>query len=226
MISEKTETAITALNGTRSRLTRRNSAQPGHPPVARERVPGARGAGQAGRAAEELADGRDQDHQLRRPGVEGAGEDRADEAAAAVVDRAHVVGREQEREQHEPADQRRAEHRPPDALRRGDRGAAGLLGGVRRGVVAGLRVHRQQEADRQHQEPEARGCWSTPPPKPVLLIRSPKTKLGALVVVGHEDRAAPMIDRDAEQVPADRDVVEQRQEPVGEDVDQRVERPG
>jgi hypothetical protein len=32
--SEKTETAITALNGTRSRLTRRNSAQPG---IARSR---------------------------------------------------------------------------------------------------------------------------------------------------------------------------------------------
>ena len=29
--SEKTDTAITALNGTRSRLTRRNSHQPGIP---------------------------------------------------------------------------------------------------------------------------------------------------------------------------------------------------
>ena len=38
---------------------------------------------------------------------------------------------------------------------------AGLLGGVCRGVVAGLRVHRQQEADRQHQEPEAQGRGGT-----------------------------------------------------------------
>ena len=53
-------------------------------PVARERVPGARGAGQARRAAEELADGRDQDHQLRRPGVERAGEDRAEKPPRVV----------------------------------------------------------------------------------------------------------------------------------------------
>ena len=89
-----------------------------HPAVARERVPGPRGAGQPGRSAEDLADRGDHDHQLRRPGVEGAGEDR-DREAGGVVDRLHVVGREQEREQHEPADHRRPEDRPPDALRGG-----------------------------------------------------------------------------------------------------------
>ena len=61
-----------------------------------------------------------------------------------------------------------------------------------------------------------------PPPKPILFSRSPKTKLKSLVVVGHEDEQADD-HRDAEHVPADRDVVEQRQDPVGEDVHQRVE---
>ena len=45
---------------------------------------------------------------------------------------------------------------------------------------------------------------------------------GVLVMVGNEDQDADD-HRDAEQVPADRDVVHQRQDPVGEDVHQRVE---
>ena len=81
MISEATETAITALNGTRSRLTRRKIAQPGIP-RSRENAYQVREAlVRPGRAAEQLADGGDQDHQLRGPGVERRGEDRADEAA-------------------------------------------------------------------------------------------------------------------------------------------------
>ena len=45
----------------------------------------------------------------------------------------------------------------------------------------------------------------------------------ALVVVGDEDQQ-PDDHRDAQHVPADRDVVEQGQDPVGEDVEDRVER--
>ena len=74
-----------------------------------------------------------------------------------------VGRREGEREQHDVADDRRVEHRPPDALRRPTRGFVGLLGDVRRRVIAGDRVHRQQEAERQHVVPvhalpQARCC--------------------------------------------------------------------
>ena len=50
-----------------------------------------------------------------------------------------------------------------------------LLADVGRGVVAGLRVHRQQEPERQDVEPEADAA-GPPLNKPVLLIRSVKTK--------------------------------------------------
>ena len=154
MISEKNETAITALNGTRSRLTRRNRPQPG---IARSRE-------NAYQVREALV--RPAAPQNSWPTVaimitsfaaqESSAEVKIERrVAGAVVDRVDVVRREQEREQQDPADDRRVEDRPPDALGGGDRGAVGLLGGVGGGVVAGLRVHRQQEADRQHEEPEA-----------------------------------------------------------------------
>ena len=92
--SETIDTPITALNGTRAWLTRRNSDQPGHP-VARESVPGARGARQAGCGAEQLAHRGDEDHELRGRRVERAREDGPDEAGA-IVDGLDIGGREEE----------------------------------------------------------------------------------------------------------------------------------
>ena len=67
-----------------------------------------------------------------------------------------------------------------------DRRALRLLGGVRRGVVAGLRVHREQEADRQHEDPEAEVARG-----PVVQARVvdalAEDEACALVIVGHED---------------------------------------
>ena len=192
----------------------------GDPAVARERVPGARGAGQPGRAAEHLTDGRDDQHQLCRPGVQGAGEDRPDESGA-LVDRLDVGRGEHEGEQDEPADHRRPEHRPPDALCGGLGGVPGLLRGVRRGVVAGLRVHGQQESDRQHQEPEADVAGRAVVEAGVVDPLA-EHEAEVLVIVGDEDQQ-PDDDRDPDQVPANGDVVRQRQDPVAEDVHHRVE---
>ena len=93
------------------------------------------------------------------------------------------------RQQHEPADQRREEHRPPDALGGRDRRAAGLLGGMRRGVVAGLRVHGQQESERQHQEPERQAARRAAVEAGVVDPLA-EDEAEVLVVVGNEDRAA------------------------------------
>ena len=76
----------------------------------------------------------------------------------------------------------------------------GLLGGVGRGVVSRLRVHRQQESDRQHQEPEAearRGAVE------VTRVVDPlgEDEVRALVCVGHEDQQADD-DRDPDHVPS------------------------
>jgi hypothetical protein len=71
-----------------------------------------------------------------------------------VVDGLDVAGGEGDRQQHEPADDRRVEDRLPDAAGGRHLGLVRLLAHVRRGVVAGLGVHRQQEAQRQHVPPK------------------------------------------------------------------------
>ena len=81
--SEKNETAITALNGTLSRLTRRKIAQPGIP-RSRENAYQVREALVRPAAPQKICPTvAIRMHQLRRPRVERAGEDRADEARAA-----------------------------------------------------------------------------------------------------------------------------------------------
>ena len=133
---------------------------------------------------------------------------------------AHVRRREQERQQQDPADDGRVEHGAPDALRRGDRGALGLLGGVGGGVVARLRVHRQQEPDRQDEEPEAEVAGRASE-EPGLVEPLGEDEIRALVVVRHDPEESDD-HGDTEEVPTHRDVVHQRQEAVGEDVHHRV----
>ena len=86
-------------------------------------------------------------------------EDQVD-GAAARGDLAGVLHREHEREQQHVAADRRVEDRAPDALRGALGRALRLLGEVGGGVEAGDRVLRQQEAQRQHQEPVGRRCCS------------------------------------------------------------------
>jgi hypothetical protein len=193
-----------------------------HPTVARERVPRARRAGQARRAAEELADRRDDEHQLGAPDVvvHGTREDR-DRGPAGGVDGLGVAGRKQEREQHDPAEDRRVEHRLPHALGRTDRCIAGLLGGVGGRVVASLRVHRQDEADGEHVEPEERAA-GRPEVEARVVDLVAEDEPGALVMV--RDEGEDSDDREhAQHVPPDRDVVEEAQQTVGEDVHDGVE---
>ena len=184
--SEKNDTAITAYSGTLSRLSRRNSAQPGIP-RSRENAYQVREALVRPAATQKIwptvairitSFAAQESMALVKIAID---------AAAGVVDRADVVGREQEGQQDEPADQRREEHRAPDALRGGDRRAARLLGGVRRGVVAGLRVHRQQESQRQHQEPERQAAGRAAVEAGVVDPLA-EHEAGVLVVVGDEDQ--------------------------------------
>ncbi len=194
----------------------------GNGTVPGERVTHSRGAGQTGHAAEELADRGDQDHHLRRPRVERGREDRQRRAEALVGDEAHLRGRECDREQDEPADRAGPEDRAPDALRGAERGALRLLGYVRGCVVAGLGVHRQQEAERQDVEPEAEPAGRAVE-EPRVVERLGEDEVEALMLVGDDDQD-PDDHRDAEDVPADGDVVEHRDQRRREDVDQRVER--
>ena len=184
-------------------------------PVARERVERARAARHAGHAAEELPDRGDQDHGLRGARAHRALEDRERAPPAAGL---RVGRRERDREQDEPADDRGVEDRLPDAARRRHLGVVRLLGHVRRRVVAGDRVHRQQEAERQHVVPEHRHA------EPGVVDASVKTKsrLWCRSGTNDEDRDDH---RDARDVPEHADVVEQRDEVRAVDVDQRVERP-
>jgi hypothetical protein len=55
-----------------------------------------------------------------------------------------------------------------------------------------------------------------------VVVEVAEDEAGALVVVRHEDEDAEDHEH-AEDVPADRDVVEQREERVGKDVDHRVQ---
>ena len=78
--SEKNDTAITALNGTLSRLTRRNSAQPGIP-RSRENAYQVRDALVRPAAPQKSCPTvAISGSQLRGPGIEGGGEDRPHEA--------------------------------------------------------------------------------------------------------------------------------------------------
>ena len=84
--------------------------------------------------------------------------------AAACCHALGVLDREEEGEQQDPPADRGVEDRAPDALGGTVGRAVRLLGEVRRGVEPGDRVLGQQEAEREHAEPEPAG-WS-PPPKP------------------------------------------------------------
>jgi hypothetical protein len=92
---------------------------------------------------------------------------------------------------------------------------------VRGGVVAGLRVHRQQEADRHDEDPEREArCGAAVEAGVVDLVA--EDEAGVRVIVGHEDQEGDDHD-DADHVPHDRDVVEERDERRREDVQDRVE---
>ena len=129
--------------------------------VTAERVGHARRARHACHRAEELADGRDHQHHAGPLGVQGLGEDDG-HAATAGGDRLGVLHCVQEGEQQDPAADGRVEDRLPDALRGAVGCSLGLLGEVGRGVEAGDRVLREQEAQGQDDEPEARGPPSSP----------------------------------------------------------------
>ena len=219
MIAETTETAITELNGTFWRLTRRKIVHPG---IARSRE-------NAYQVREALV--RPAAPQNSWPTVammktsfaaheSSASVKIAPTKPAASVTTAASGTANRKLQQQGPADDRRVEHRAPHALGRCDRGAPGLLGRMRRGVVAGLGVHRQQEADGQHQHPEAERRRRAPEGS-VVVDALGEDEAQVLVAVRNEDQQ-PDHDRDAEQVPADRDVVHQLDEPIGEDVDDRV----
>ena len=213
---------MTALNGIRCSLTRLQIRQPGMAP-SREKAKHIREAlvrqlmPQKSCPTTEmmrmsftapLDRRRDQDGDGRAGAI----------AVVGVVDEAGVGGRERDGQQQHPADEGRVEDRPPDALRRRLVRPVGLLGYVGRGVEAGDRVLREQEAQRQHVEPE-----HARPLKPELLIRWPKTNEKLCVVRGHDDQHDDD-HRDADHVPAHRDGVEPCDELRGEDVHHRVER--
>jgi hypothetical protein len=86
-----------------------------------------------------------------------------------------VLDGEEEGQQEDPATDRRVEDRLPDALGGTVRGVVGLLGEVRRGVEAGDRVLREQEAQRQHVEPVTQPVGRTAGQTPLLLTRIVKT---------------------------------------------------
>ncbi len=190
MSSAATDTAITAYSGTLSRFRRLNSHQPGIP-RSRENAYQVREALVSPAAPQNSCP---TVTMIRISFAAHRSPARAlvtieFEAPPASLTAADVGGREQERQQHEPADHRRPEHRAPHALRRRDRGAARLLGGVGGGVVAGLRVHRQQEALRHDQEPEGEaGQRSVAEADEVELLR--EDEVGVLVIVGEEDEQA------------------------------------
>ena len=198
--------------------------------VTAEREEHARRRGQAGRGAEELTDGGDEQHDAGHLRGERLVEDDLD-AAAARGHRVRVLHREQEGEQQDPAADRRVEDRPPDALGRGVGGAVGLLRQVGGGVVAGDRVLREQEAERQHVEPEARSAVRT-----VERAVAAEQAAGVVDLAGEDVAGAPVggpvlqeedqdehDDRGAGDVPPHRDVVEDREQVAGEDVDDRAE---
>ncbi len=174
----------TALVGTRLGADACSRASsPGRAAVAREREERARAAGHARHAAEELADHRDQDDELgpALAHLGGRGRRQIDVPKASLT-APTSDGRERDRQQHEPADQRRAGDRLPDALGRRLLGLAGLLGDVRRGVVAGDRVHGQQEARRQDEPPVH------PHAEAGVVDPLGEDEVDALVLVGHDDQ--------------------------------------
>ena len=173
----------------------------GHRAVAAERVHHARGAGHAAHAAEHLADHGDDQDELDPAGPHRALEDRED-GAAALVDLLGVRGRrEGEGQEQDVAGDGRVEHRPPDALRGGLVRSVRLLGDVRRGVVAGDRVLREQEAQRQHVPPEHVVAEAGV----VLGLREDGVE--ARVVGGDDDQDDDQR-RGADHVPEHRDAVE------------------
>ncbi len=155
MIAARTAVTMTPLAGTLFRAQRRPQLVTRHRAVAAEREQHARCAGLAGRGAEELSRGGDEQDDGDPLGAHRLGEDACTTAPPPVRHPVGVLDREQERQQQDPAADGRVEDRPPDALGRAVGRALGLLGQVRRRVVARDRVLGQDRRDRQHEEQEA-----------------------------------------------------------------------
>ena len=111
-----------------------------------------------------------------------------DHGAAARRHPVGVLHGEQEGQQQDPAADRRVEDRPPDALGRAVGRALGLLGQVRRGVVAGDRVLGQDRRDRQHEEAGSRSRDVEPPNMPLLLMVLANTSLKLACCSGTRNR--------------------------------------
>ena len=183
--------------------------------VARERVNHARRAGQARHAAEQLADVRDDQDDLPRSSVSALSKTAERAAAPSLIASTSVAANVIASSTIQPMtpSRRPTARRPWRRLGR----AVRLLGDVRRGVEAGDRVLRQQEAERQHVEPEHALAEAR------VVDRLGEDEVDARVVVGHEDEDRDD-HRDADHVPPDRDGVEQRDQGRRADVDQHVQR--
>ncbi len=128
----------------------------GHAAIAREGEEHARGRGHRREAAEPL---RDEDRQVEQDldgrvhlAVHGP-----EEHVPALLGRfVHVRDHQHEGAKHDPAEQRRPEHRRDHAARHGGRGLHRFFRSMRRGVIAGDRVDRQQQAEQERHQ--ARHC--------------------------------------------------------------------
>ena len=92
---------------------------------------------------------------------------------------------------------------------------------MRRSVVAGLRVHREDEPDRQHVEEEEEPV-GRPAVEARVVGQVAEDEAAVLVMIRDEDEHAEDHEH-TQHVPHDRNVVEESQQGVGEDVDARVE---
>ena len=214
-MSAPTAASQIALVGVRVRLlTRCQNARAGQRAVPGERVDHPRVGGDRRHAAEQLGADHDQQQQLAPVVADRVDEDLGRRHAGRPSDRAGVVlDGERDADQQHPAGDQRDHDRHHDAARAGGGGVVRLLGHVRRGVVAGERVLRQQQADQDDVERRRAS--------PVSLTKCPNTKLADWWCDGHEGQHADD-DQHAEDVPPHADVVQQRDQPDAELVQQAV----
>ena len=133
-----------------------------------------------------------------------------------------VLDREEEGEQEDPAADRGVEDRAPDALGGTVGGVVRLLGEVRRGVEAGDRVLGEQEAEREHVEPEARAAGLTAGQAAAVVDPLVNTSLMLMCFSGRKMRMAMMIAAPTTCHHTEM-LLSMRQEVPAEDVDQRGE---
>ncbi len=124
-----------------------------------------------------------------------------------------MLDREGDPDQQDPAGDQRDDDRAHDAARAAASGIVRFLGHVRGGVVAGEGVLRQQQPD-QHDVQRAGA-------EPGVVDKMPEDEARRLVM-GRLDGQYPDNDQHAEDVPPHADVVQQRDQPDAELVQQAV----